>query len=46
MKPTRAEVVHLTHHYNEESRAECDIVAKCSAFLVGQEYGLSQRERS
>jgi Zn-dependent peptidase ImmA (M78 family) len=32
--------IHLTHHYNQESRAECEIIANGSAFLVSREFGL------
>ena len=32
--------VHLTHHYNKESRAECEIIANGSAFFVCGEFGL------
>ena len=32
--------VHLTHHYNKESRAECETIANGSAFFVCAEFGL------
>lgn len=32
--------IHLTHHYNKESRAECEIIANGSAFFVCREFGL------
>jgi Zn-dependent peptidase ImmA (M78 family) len=32
--------IHLTHHYNKESRAECEIIANGSAFFVCAEFGL------
>jgi hypothetical protein len=32
--------IHLTHHYNKESRAECEIIANGSAFFVCEEFGL------
>lgn len=32
--------IHLTHHYNQESRAECEIIANGSAFFICGEYGL------
>jgi hypothetical protein len=33
--------VHLTHYFNNESRAECEIIANGSASLICREYGLS-----
>ena len=33
--------VHLTHYYNQESRAECEIIAHGAAFAVCREHGLS-----
>ena len=33
--------VHLTHYYNEESRAECEIIANGSAFFINREHGLN-----
>jgi hypothetical protein len=32
--------IHLTHHYNKESRAECEIIANGSALFVCAEFGL------
>ena len=32
--------IHLTHHYKQESRAECEIIANGSAFFVCREHGL------
>ncbi len=31
--------VHLSHYYKEESRAECELIANGSAFLVSRKYG-------
>ena len=33
--------VHLTHYFNNESRAECEIIANGSASLICKEYGLN-----
>lgn len=33
--------IHLTHYYNEESRAECELIANGSASFICREYGLS-----
>ena len=33
--------VHLTYHFNKESRAECEIIANGSAFFICREFGLS-----
>ena len=33
--------IHLTHYFNEESRAECEIIANGSASFICREYGLS-----
>lgn len=32
--------IHLSHHYNQESRAECEIIANGSAFFICREFGL------
>ena len=32
--------IHLTHYFNQESRAECEIIANGSAFLVCREFEL------
>ena len=32
--------IHLTHHYSQESRAECEIIANGSAFFICGEFGL------
>jgi Zn-dependent peptidase ImmA (M78 family) len=32
--------IHLSHHYKQETRAECEIIANGSAFLICGEFGL------
>jgi len=32
--------IHLTHHYNKESRAQCEVIANGSAFFICREFGL------
>lgn len=32
--------VHLSHYYNQEGRAECEIIANGSAFFICREFGL------
>lgn len=32
--------IHLTHHFKQESRAECEIIANGSAFFICTEFGL------
>lgn len=32
--------IHLTHYFNQESRAECEIIANGSAFFICREFGL------
>ena len=32
--------IHLTHHFNHESRAECEVIANGSAFFISREFGL------
>ena len=33
--------IHLTHYFNQESRAECELIANGAAFVVSRRYGLS-----
>ena len=33
--------VHLTHYFNQESRAECELIANGAAFVVSREYGVN-----
>jgi hypothetical protein len=32
--------IHLTHHFNHESRAECEVIANGSGFFICAEFGL------
>lgn len=32
--------IHLTHYFNQESRAECEIIANGSAFFICRKFGL------